>query len=122
MSDARKFLRTSFGVKGVITSESKAYDFELINLSLKGALIHCPDSSELEMHRTMDMAIHLNNSEIEIRVECMIVHREMRENEEYQGCKFISIDPESMIHLRRLLELNTIPEGEIEKELTFLKD
>jgi len=122
MSDARKFLRTSFGVKGVISKQNKTYDFELINLSLKGALIHCPDSAELEMHQKLDMSIHLNNSEIEIRVECMIVHREMRENEEFQGCKFISIDPESMIHLRRLLELNTTPEGEIEKELTFLKD
>lgn len=122
MSDARKFLRTSFGVKGVITSEEKAYDFELINLSLKGALIHCPDSEKLEMNKELDLSIHLNNSEIEIRVEAMIVHREMREDQEYQGCKFISIDPESMIHLRRLLELNTTPEGEIEKELTFLKD
>jgi len=122
MSESRKFQRTQFEVSGVVFQSGNVLDFGVKNISLKGALIHCPEAEKLDFKNPVELAIQLTHSEIQIKAEALIVHHEVRDEMKYQGCKFISIDPESMIHLRRLLELNTIPEGEIEKELSFLKE
>lgn len=122
MPEERKFMRTDFGVRGLLHKGDESYLFDLANLSLKGARIHCVDAKKFEKGDMVTLVIHLNNSEVEISTTSEIVHKETLEGVHFMGCKFVSIDAESMIHLRRLLELNTIPEGEIEKELSFLKD
>ena len=68
--------------------------------------------------KAYDLRIKLMSSDIEINTISVLVHEEG----DKKGFFFREIDLDSMIHLRRLLELNVPNEGEIEKELSFLKD
>lgn len=122
MSEARKFMRTDFGVKGWLEHQGEKFDFDLINLSLKGALVHSETAFVLKKGNLINVTIQLTHSDVQICAEAELVHKEAKDGLHYMGCKFKSIDAESMIHLRRLLELNTQGEGEIEKELSFLKE
>lgn len=119
VQNERKFMRTDFYVNGFFNDGGKTITFKVVNLSLKGALIHLDEELTLPSNKEIEISILLTHSDVKIVVQCEVVHIS---EEGYYGLKFDSIDLDSMIHLRRLLELNTIPEGEIEKELNFLKD
>lgn len=113
----RKFYRADFKTHGNIVIDSEKIPFELCNISLKGILL-IADSDKLQKGEAYELRIKLASSEIEIITTSVLVHDEG----EKKGFFFREIDIDSMIHLRRLLELNTPNEGEIEKELSFLKD
>ena len=116
--DHRKFYRADFKTNGyILKSEAEKMPFNLLNISLKGILVEMPESS-LEMEETYDLRIKLVSTDIEIKTVSVLVHKEG----EKLGFYFKEIDLDSMIHLRRLLELNTPNEGEIEKELAFLNN
>ena len=116
--DHRKFYRADFQTHGYIyLDENNQIPFELVNISLKGILVKL-DSSELRSGEAYDLRIKLMSSDIEIITTSVLVH----EDNDKKGFFFREIDLDSMIHLRRLLELNTPSEGEIERELSFLKD
>lgn len=114
----RRFYRTDFKTHGYIKQEDNTkLTFDLINISLKGILVDLPDS-KLLMEESYDLRIKLVSTEIEIKTLAVLVHHEGSK----LGFYFKEIDLDSMIHLRRLLELNGPNEGEIEKELSFLKE
>ena len=116
--DHRKFYRADFKTHGYIQkSASEKIPFNLLNISLKGILVEMPNNA-LIMEETYDLRIQLVSTSIEIKTLSVLVHKEG----DKLGFYFKEIDLDSMIHLRRLLELNTPNEGEIEKELAFLKD
>ncbi len=115
--DNRKFYRADFKTHGYINLEDKTQlSFKILNISLKGLLVES-DAESLKMEESYDLRIKLASTDIEIKTIAMLVHREGGK----LGFYFNEIDLDSMIHLRRLLELNTPNEGEIEKELAFLK-
>ncbi|WP_168203342.1 PilZ domain-containing protein [Oceanispirochaeta crateris] len=117
-SNNRKFLRADFQTQGYIhLSDNRQIPFELVNISLKGILITVNDKT-LQKGEAYDLRIKLMSSDIEISTISVLVHEEG----EHKGFYFREIDLDSMIHLRRLLELNIPNGGEIEKELSFLKD
>ena len=116
----RKFYRTDFKVKAVFKINGKEYSLFLNNISLKGVLTETEEKTDLRLDDTGELIIFLPNSSISITIaNATVVHSE---KDTQFGFVFNEIDPESMIHLRRLLELNSVYEGEIEKELTHLKD
>jgi len=116
--DNRKFYRADFQTHGYIyLNEEEQIPFELTNISLKGILVKL-ESDQLKKGEAYDLRIKLMSSDIEILTTSVLVHEE----NEKKGFFFREIDLDSMIHLRRLLELNTPSEGEIERELSFLKD
>jgi hypothetical protein len=116
--DNRKFYRADFKTHGyIILKDNVKLDFELINISLKGILVEL-QNHPLEMEESYDLRIKLASTDIEIKTIAVLVH----EKDDKLGFYFKEIDLDSMIHLRRLLELNTPNEGEIEKELAFLKN
>ncbi|MDC7219742.1 MAG: PilZ domain-containing protein [Spirochaetales bacterium] len=119
VQNERKFMRTDFYVNGYFNEAGETITFKVVNLSLKGALIHLDEEMALQKNQTMDLSILLTHSDVKINARGNVVH--ICQDGSY-GIKFESIDLDSMIHLRRLLELNTVPEGEIERELNFLKD
>ncbi len=119
VQNERKFMRTDFYVNGYFNDAGKTITFKVVNLSLKGTLIHPDEEITLQKNKGLDITILLTHSDVKIKARCNVVHIS---GDGYYGLKFDSIDLDSMIHLRRLLELNTIPEGEIERELSFLKD
>ena len=116
----RKFYRTDFRVKGSFSLSDKTYDLVLSNISLKGALTVLEADPPLSENVCGRLQIFLPNSKIIITIDNATLIRQSEENE--TAFVFNEIDAESMIHLRRLLELNSVYEGEIERELPMLKD
>lgn len=114
--EQRKFVRTDFNVSGELVTDKGSYPFRLLNISLKGALIQMDQKPE--EHKEAKLLIHLHNSDITIKTDALLI----RKNDENYGYKFSLIDEDSMIHLRRLLELNTAQPDEISRELGFLME
>lgn len=114
----RRFERADFHVEGSIVSEGVEIPFQLENISLKGILITVDEGIVFDRYTPYDIVIRLPNSAVSITARARLLH----ERDGQRGFRFDSIDPESMIHLRRLLELNISMEDEIERELPFLKD
>ncbi len=113
----RRFHRVNFKTHGYIRLDGNDYPFDLVNISLKGILLHSNDDF-FQKGETYDLRIKLLASNVEIQTLAVLVHEKKKD----KGFFFKEIDLDSMIHLRRLLELNGANGNEVEKELSFLKD
>jgi len=119
MIEKRKFQRVPFATEAEINCKEEKFSGELLDISLQGALIHGHGTIPLEKGNICELLIHLVDSEITMQFDVDLVHRE----ENKFGFKFIGKDTETMIHLRRLLELNIGSSEAIDKEISFwLKD
>lgn len=114
--EKRHFRRAEFGSRGVVGLPDGSVAFELIDVSLRGALINPRDASLLDIGTRATLSIELPASAERITAEAECVHRE----HEYFGFRFTMIDIDSITHLRRLIELNTPEDGELDRELAFL--
>ena len=115
MAERRNFQRIPFTTDAEILCNNKKYKGELLDISLKGALILGTGQVQLEMGSRCDLTIHLLETEIALNFEADLVHCEGNK----LGFKFVSEDTETAMHLRRLLELNIGSSDEIEKEIAF---
>jgi c-di-GMP-binding flagellar brake protein YcgR len=119
MSERRNFQRVPFATVAEIYCNEKKYSGELLDISLQGALIQGKKSIPLEDGKSYELLIQLVGSEVTMKFDVTLVHRE----EDRFGFRFIGEDTETMIHLRRLLELNIGSSEAIDKEISFwLKD
>ena len=119
MTERRNFQRVPFATEAEINCNEKKFNGDLLNISLKGALINVYGPLPLEKDNICELLIHLVDSEITMQFDVDLVHRE----ENKFGFKFIGKDTETMIHLRRLLEFNIGSSEAIDKEISFwLKD
>lgn len=85
----------------------------VIDLSIKGALLHRPDSFHANRGDKFLLELILNQEGMTIQMEVTVAHL----HEIYAGFECHHIDIDSMTHLRRVLELNLgdphLPEREI---------
>lgn len=116
--EKRKFTRTDFETGGVIRVGEDSIPFTLIDVSLKGVLVNPQRPDAVSVGQAASVDIDLPNSSLVIHADARCVHRESN----YLGFRFEIIDADSMMHLRRLLELNTDRADEIGHELSFLTD
>jgi len=112
--EKRQFSRTGFHTSGIVSLNGKKTEVSVVDLSLKGALFLTPESFSID--DAVELEIKLSNSEVSIKTKGRIVHREG----DHYGIRFTSIDAESMIHLRSLMEYNTENYERIGTELGFL--
>ncbi|WP_188150760.1 PilZ domain-containing protein [Teredinibacter waterburyi] len=99
--DRRRFTRVQFDGKLSITQESKSYDCRLVDISLNGLLVDAPSQYELNTNTAVLVRIELSDDSV-IEMKANLAHS----SESILGFKCISIDVESISHLRRLIELN----------------
>ena len=116
MANNRKFARLPFDSNTTITIEGKTHRTRLIDISLTGALLETPEGLETSTGVAAVLEIHLQNSDISISMNTEIAHR----SEHRLGVRCIAIDMDSMIHLRRLMELNLGDPTLLERELLSL--
>ena len=114
----RIFSRTEFNVGGMLVFGKKEIPFNLENISLKGALIKPEDTESLLLGGEALLKVKLEHSDVTLTIAAKLVHQEG----DYLGFRFKEIDVDSMIHLRRLMELNTASVSRIEEELGFLAE
>lgn len=116
MKEHRRFNRADYHTKGYLKLQDGDVHFGIINISLQGILVE-PDSTDLcTQNMEVPLIIQLSSSDIEIKTRAKLLHMEGN----HLGFRFEEIDVESMIHLRRLVELNSDSADQIAGELSFL--
>ena len=115
MDDKRYFSRINFAAQSQIEVNDKVYSGELLDLSLRGALLNFKENIPLNMNDSCTLTIHPNSSEIKLIFDAVLVHI----HQNHLGFKFISEDVGTMTHLRNLLSLNVGDYDKITDELEF---
>ena len=116
MSEQRHFHRIRFDVDIQIEINGTLHEASLVDISLKGVLIEAPDGFTAELRNNCHVTIQLNNSGVDISFDGEVVHI----NDGLVGIKIILIEVESMIHLRRLVTLNSENSEQVRDELNAL--
>lgn len=115
-SGNRRFRRANFKVHGFIGVENGEIPVSVVNISLNGVLVCLDGDAALEHGNDYPLRISLPHSAVSIITRSCLIHEEQGRF----GFRFDSVEADGMIHLRRLLELNSSSDENIEKELEFL--
>ena len=117
MEENRNFSRVKFQAHTKIEIEGHPYGSELLDISMKGALIKSAVKLPLNLKDDALIKIFLPSSSVSMNFSARLVHLEG----DHYGFKFTSYDANSMTHLRRLLEFNLDDQEQVIKELFFLQ-
>ncbi len=115
MDEKRYFSRINFSAKSQVEVNDKVYDGELLDISLRGALLRFKDQVPLQKNDKCTIMINLHSSDIKLIFDAVLVHI----HHYNLGFRFISEDVGTMTHLRNLLSLNVGDYDKITDELEF---
>lgn len=116
--DNRKFSRILFSSDATLSQGQQSYHSELLDLSLKGALIKRPSDWSGQLSDVATFQFSLNDGQLQLQMEVSIAHI----HEDTLGLRCERIDLESVTHLKRLIELNLGDSGLLQRELTELSN
>ena len=116
MHERRRHARIAFNVSAELIAADHRAATEIYDLSLKGALVRLPAGVDAVEQTDCRLRVHLSNTQTGIDMEARVAHVEGR----YAGLTCLSIDLDSVTHLRRLVELNLGDPALLERELSAL--
>lgn len=99
--ERRRYTRIQFDGKTTLYQADKSWSVSLVDISLKGALAHTKDQHLPNTDNPIKLHIQLAG-DITIDMQTELAHT----HDNYLGLHCISIDMDSIAHLRRLIELN----------------
>lgn len=111
--ERRRFSRVNFNSRVELSQGEQQWDCELVDVSLKGLLINREAHHQFEENTPLSACINLGEDEQ--------IHMQLtpaRSSDQQQGFTCLSIDVESIRHLRRLIELNLGDPEAAEREIT----
>jgi hypothetical protein len=114
--DRRAFTRIPLSSQVTLHCGTSQWTTQLIEISLKGALLRCPDGCEAHIDETCLIELPLSSPRKAITMQGRITHRE----NDSIGFHCECIDLDSISHLRRLVELHIGNEAQLERELAEL--
>jgi hypothetical protein len=114
--DRRRFSRISFHRPASLDLGGEHAGCEVLDVSLKGALVQTPVRFLPAAGRPCTLTIRLDGGEATIRMDGEIAHREGTQ----VGVRCTGIDLDSIAHLRRIVELNVGDEELLHRELSAL--
>ncbi|MBU1362605.1 MAG: PilZ domain-containing protein [Gammaproteobacteria bacterium] len=114
----RKFSRISFQTEASLFLPDGEYVVDVLDLSLKGALIHPNANVFITVGTNCTLKIQLDHTGSSIRMEATVVHHLAN----YYGLSCRDIDLDSVTHLRRLVELNLGDEALADREFALLNE
>ncbi len=114
--DRRRFLRIQFDGTTELIANEQIHPVELLDLSLKGALIKSDTPLPCQPNDQLQMNIHLTDNGLALTFTTVLV----RIIGDSYGLRFDAIDLDTMTHLRRIMELNLGDENLLERELDHL--
>jgi hypothetical protein len=116
--ERRQHARIAFHAPARLVLGERSLDVVVLDLSLKGALIRLPASTPVSEGASGMLHVLLNECEPgdQISMQTRVAHVEGLQ----AGLLCISIDIDSVTHLRRLLELNLGDPALLERELSAL--
>lgn len=113
--DNRAFSRITFDAKSIIIGTDAQWETDLLDISLKGALVMNPASWDYPLGTAFGLDIQLSTDTV-IHMEASVAHIE----DDHIGFRCEHIDLESITHLRRIVELNTGSDDLLHRELSAL--
>lgn len=113
--DQRRFTRIPFDAGALLVGDEREWPCELIDLSLKGALIAEPEGWTGVIGEQYRLTLTLDEN-TRIDMDVSVAHQESR----HVGLECRDIDLDSITHLRRLVELNLGDASLLERELRAL--
>ena len=116
--ERRQHTRIAFHAPARLVFGERSLEVVVLDLSLKGALIRLPVSTPLSDDAGGMLHVQLNESEASERISMQI--RVAHAEGLLAGLLCISIDIDSVTHLRRLVELNLGDPALLERELSVL--
>ena len=119
MTDERRLhSRIAFHSPAELVFPDRTIAVIVLDLSLKGALISLPSDIAIDQHSVCMLHVHLNETGIDdnISMEARVAHCEGGR----AGLLCVTIDIDSVTHLRRLVELNLGDPKLLERELSML--
>jgi hypothetical protein len=114
--ETRRFSRITFHRPGELVLASGSAACEVLDVSLKGALLEVPPGVAPAAGDRCTLEIRLDAGEAAIRMAGRVAHREGAR----VGIRCEEIDLESITHLRRLVELNLGDDELLHRELAAL--
>ena len=114
--ERRRFSRVPFEAAVNLSNPSGKWGGRLIDISLKGVLISRPQHWTGKSGDEMLLEIHPPGATFGIRMETVVAHAEP----DKVGLRCLSIDIDSISHLRRLMELNLGDEEILNRELSLM--
>ena len=115
MTDRRRFHRIPFDATTELSQGQNTWQVELLDISLKGLLIQQPANWSGSAQQPFRACLYLN-AEVQIRMDVELV----RSHNQQLGFSCLTIDVESISHLRRLMEFNLGDERLLQRELAAL--
>ncbi len=112
----RRFSRISFAEKSIVEFGGSSVEVDLLNISLKGALVQFGEDMNCSPGDIWKLSFHLGNSDINMEFKAVVVHA----SGNLAGVKFMETELNTMIHLRNLMEARTMDPEKVRRELDFL--
>ncbi len=121
MSEERRhFSRVPYHTEARLEGPDGTFSVEVLDISMKGALLRLPEEYHLE--KDAAYSLHIPLSEVDeheaVTMDLTVAHREEREI----GLVCTRIDLDSLIHLRSLIEANLGDPELVHRELKQLAD
>jgi hypothetical protein len=114
-SKRRFFWRAAFSSPARIVTPDGEFQSEVVDISLKGALLHVP--KDVAPQKGVKCQLFLNLAgDAQIAMWCTVMHTEGQR----VGLRCDNIDLDSITHLRRLVELNVGDHNILERDLASL--
>ena len=109
-------MRVQFDAPAVLTLATAAFNVQVLDLSLKGALITLPENAQVPAGMPCQLDVPLAETEDCISMTAGIAHVDGNR----AGLLCRSIDLDSVTHLRRLIELQLGDPALLERDLAEL--
>ncbi|WP_354625231.1 PilZ domain-containing protein [Psychromonas sp. MME2] len=120
MSEKRKFSRVHFTgqcfLSEIINNEVVQWQSELLDISLKGALVKAIDDFTYNVDKAIKLNLNLEGSDVTLEISGVLCHQENG----FIGIKFVTLDIESITHLKRLIQLNVADSAIMDREISQL--
>ena len=114
--ERRRFSRIAFHRPATVELAAERATCELLDVSLKGALVEAPVTFRGAVGQACVLTIQLDAGDAVVRMDGTIVHRKGAQ----LGIRCTGIDLDSIAHLRRIVELNLGDEELLHRELSAL--
>ncbi len=112
----RLFTRIPFETSAVLSTFPGEHECRLVDISLKGALVERIAPWSIQADSPCSLQIKLANGAITIHLAGEVVHVEAGR----LGLRCTEIDLESIINLRRLVELNLGDQAALQREMSAM--
>jgi hypothetical protein len=112
----RRFSRFPFGAHAHLHGRDQAWSSELVDISLKGALVTQPAGATLQVGDALRLDLSTDDGAFTICMATEVAHLAGGR----VGLRCQHIDLESITHLRRLVELNLGDPAKLDRELHAL--